>query len=190
MTKAKRGRPISESTKEKLRLEKMFANPPEHIREMTEAETKDVQEMLDNMEETRKEILRTFKHSATTPDQHAYDMASIGDEMMEGHEEKILQRDEEYETRARNFQQSGGKETKSAADVRAKEIYDLNKSLIDKIRPLGQHSVTSAAKIILMGWNNRGIHGEKPSERTIRNLIIRGSPHPAHKVGKGSIPKK
>ena len=187
MTKAKRGRPISESTKEMLRLEKMFANPPKHIKKMTKAETKNVQEILINMEEVRKEILKTFKHSATTPDQHAYDMASIGDEMMEGHEEIILERDEEYETRARNFQQSGGKETKKAADTKAKEIYKLNKSLIDKIRPLGQHSVTSAAKIILMDWNKRGIHGEKPSERTMRNLIIRGSPHPEHKVGKGSL---
>ena len=190
MTKAKRGRPISESTKEKRRLEEMFANPPKHIKKMTKAEAKDVQEMLVNLEKVRKEILKTFKHSATTPDQHAYDMASIGDEMMEGHEEKILQRDEEYETRARNFQQSGGKETKKAADVKAEEIYKLNKSLIDKIRPLGHHSVTSAAKIILNEWSKRGIDIEKPSERTIRNLIIRGSPHPAHKVGKGSKPKK
>ena len=30
-------------------------------------------------------------------------------------------------------------ETKKAADTKAKEIYKLNKSLIDKIRPLGQH---------------------------------------------------
>jgi len=110
--------------------------------------------------------------------------------MLAGYEERILQRDKEYETRARDFQQSGGKETKKAADVKAEEIYKLNKSLIDKIRPLGHHSVTSAAKIILNEWSKRGIDIEKPSERTIRNLIIRGSPHPAHKVGKGSKPKK
>jgi hypothetical protein len=190
MTKAKRGRPISEPTKEKRRLEEMFANPPDHIGEMTEAENRDVQDMLDNMEGVRKEILKTYKHSATTPNQHAYDMASIGDEMLEGYEERILQRDKEYETRARDFQQSGVKETKKAADTKAKEIYKLNKSLIDKIKPLGHHSVTSAAKIILLDWNKRGIHGEKPSERTIRNLIIRGSPHPEHKVGKGSLKEK
>ena len=190
MTNAKRGRPISEPTKEKRRLEEMFANPPDHIGEMTETEKRDVREMLDNMEGVRKEILKTYKHSATTPNQHAYDMASIGDEMLAGYEERILQRDKEYETRARDFQQSGGKETKKAADVKAEEIYKLNKSLIDKIRPLGHHSVTSAAKIILNEWSKRGIDIEKPSERTIRNLIIRGSPHPAHKVGKGSLPKK
>jgi hypothetical protein len=190
MTNAKRGRPISEPTKEKRRLEEMFANPPDHIGEMTEAEKRDVREMLLNMEEVRKEILKTFKHSATTPDQHAYDMASIGDEMMEGYEERILQRDEEYETRARNFQKSGSEEAKTVADIKAKKIYKLNKSLIDKIKPLGHHSVTSAAKTILNEWNKRGIDGEKPSERTIRNLIIRGSPHPEHKVGKGSLQKK
>lgn len=187
MTIAKRGRPISESTKEKRRLDEMFANPHDHIKEMSEAENRDVREMLGNMEEVRKEILKTYKHSATTPNQHAYDMASIGDEMLEGYEEIILQRDKEYETRSRNFQQTGGKETKKTADTKAKEIYRLNKALIDKIKPLGPHSVTSAAKIILLDWNKRGIHGEIPSERTIRNLIIRGSPHPEHKVGKGSL---
>jgi hypothetical protein len=190
MTKVKRGRPTSESTKEKRRLEEMFANPPDHFGEMTEAEKKDVGEMLDNMEEVRKEILKTYKHSATTPNQHAYDMASIGDEMLEGHEARILQRDKEYAKRARGFQQSSGKETKKVANTKAKEIYLKNKSLIDKIKPLGHHSVTSAAKTILLHWNKRGIHGEKPSERTIRNLIIRGSPHPEHKVGKGSSQKK
>ena len=90
MTGRKRGRPKSQARLEQEQTEELLRNRPCHITPMTDERTKELEESFRQSERVRQEILRGYKHGPTTPDNHAYEMATLGDESMMGHEARIL----------------------------------------------------------------------------------------------------
>jgi hypothetical protein len=66
---------------------------------MNDERTKELEESFRQSERVRQEILRGYKHGPTTPDNHAYEMATLGDESMMGHEARILENDKSFAKR-------------------------------------------------------------------------------------------
>jgi len=164
MTKP-RGRPPSAATLEMRRIESMLKSMPKHIPKLTEAEKSMLEETFEHNEKIRQEILKTFKHGRTTPDEHAYAMASIGDESLIGYEQKILDADDEYKYRAKRYQESGTSATKNKNSDRKASIKKINQVLISKIRPNGRFTVHRVALMIYNQWdsmlNSHKFQGEK-----------------------------
>lgn len=185
MTKP-RGRPPSAATLEMRRIETMLKSMPEHIPKLTEAEKSMLDESFVHNEKIRQEILKTFKHGRTTPDDHAYAMASIGDESLTGHEQKILDADDAYKTRAKNYREIGTSATRDRNSDRKASIRKINQVLITKIRPNGRFTMHRVAKMIYDQWDSmlptdkfqseksltcRGDGQDRPSASTIGRWI-------------------
>lgn len=188
--KRSRGRPAGSATLERRRVEELLSSPPAHLQGMTVAEQAAVDESLAAGELLRRKILKEYKHGATTPDAHAYDMASLGDESMEGHEADVLARDRAYKRRADEAREKSSKEKRKAADKQATLVCEHFRELLRRAVPLGQLSRSEVARRMQDRWPSDGRLGEVPSEKTLRNWIERGSPFPEHRVGKISLAKK
>lgn len=179
MGQKQRGRPPSAATIEQRRIEQMLTNPPAHLPLMTDEEKQQADESFNASEIIRKQILKDYKHSATTPDEHAYAMASLGDESLKGYEDGLISRDEEYRQVSIKNRKAGTKATQGEAEKWFKALLTKNKSLIGKIKPNGPHSITGVARIIVGEWDQRGVvewelrgvGGKHPSEKTIRNHL-------------------
>jgi hypothetical protein len=190
ISKRPRGRPAGPSTLERRRVEDLLRSPPAHIPRMTAAERADLEESLAAGERVRRQILKDYKHGATTPNAHAYDMASLGDESMEGHEAEVIARDHTYKTIADEARGKGGHENRKTADRQATLVCEHFRKLLSRAVPLGQLSRLEVARRMQDRWPPDGRLGEVPSERTLRNWIERASPYPEHRVGKVSLSKK
>jgi len=182
----KRGRPPSPQTLEKLRIQAMFANPPDYLPAMTDEERKAVQASLQQSDHIRKKILKEFKHGRTTPDAHAFRMESLGDESLIGHEEKIIEQDRFYKERARNAQRDGSLAVKTERLRRSQEVCETFKDLLSRVEPLGDTTVTQASQLMARLWSRYGLTGDPPTERTLRSWIRSASPFGVHRVGKAS----
>jgi hypothetical protein len=177
--KKRRGRPPSAATIERRRAEAMLKNLSAHAPQITRAERQQAEESFYADEIIRKEILKDYKHSATIPDEHAYAMASLGDESLEGYEDVIISRDEEYRKVSIKTRRAGTKATRDAAEKWIKPLFKKNKLLIGKIKPNGLHTIRGVARIIVDEWGHRGVvewelrgvGGKHPSEKTIRNHL-------------------
>ena len=177
--KKRRGRPPSAATIERRRAEAMLKNLSAHAPQITRAERQQAEESFYADEIIRKEILKDYKHSATIPDEHAYAMASLGDESLKGYEYVIVSRDDEYRRATEESRRDGAKATRDAADKWIKALLKKNKSLTGKIKPTGPHTIRGVAKIIVDEWDHRGVvewelrgvGGKIPSEKTIRNHL-------------------
>ena len=101
MTAKKRGRPFSKATLEKQRIEKIMRTIPSHLPKLTDEELAELEEGFKHNEKIRLEILKTYKYGSWTPDEHAYNMASLGDESFEGYEQKVLDDDARYSQQAK-----------------------------------------------------------------------------------------
>lgn len=185
MTKP-RGRPPSEATLEMRRMEAMLKSMPEHLPKLTEAEKSMLDESFAHNEKIRQEILKTFKHGRTTPDDHAYAMASIGDASMIGHEQEILDADDEYARRAKQYREEGTRTTRNNKVNRQEVIRGINHKLISKTQSSGTYTVYRVAKMIYDQWDSilpaqklpgedslarRGDGQDRPSVTTISRWI-------------------
>jgi hypothetical protein len=187
MTPKKRGRPLGEETLEKQRIEKMMREIPAHIPRLTGKEKKLLEKGLKQSEKIRHEILKTFKHGSWTPDQHAYNMASLGHESFEDYEQTVLDDDDRYKRLAKKIRSDAGAENKRKAKPRKDKVIEINKSLIEKLNSSSTYNVHRIATMIHEQWKNmkpinrlasedksmscRGDGGEAVSVRTIERWL-------------------
>ena len=202
----KRGRPKSAATLETERIEEMLQNTPAYLPKITAEKKNQLLESIAHGEAIRLEILKTYKTSATIPDDHAYQMASLGDESMIGYEQQVIQRDARYQQQAKALRAAGVLKVRKTAARRAKELCDKNRVLLETMKPFGHLTLSDVASKIRRDWSNvhphslmpgetgklteRGIVGDPPSIRTIKNYIQQASPFPEQRVGKTSLRKK
>ena len=171
---AKRGRPKSAQTLEREKTEAWLKNPPAHIPPMTEEDKEWVRVFLESSEKARKSILEG--HSPLIPHSLIYDLESIGHELLEGYEQAILDKYEEYKNKEFIGRVSGSEETASQADTLARRLWAKNSALVKRIQS-GNLTPNGAAKIIFDDWENKGIEGGKPSIKTISNWYKRIRPN-------------
>lgn len=167
---AKKGRPKSAQTLEREKTEAWLKNPPTHIPPMTEEDKAWLRVFLESSEKARKSILEG--HSPLIPHSLIYDLESIGHELLEGYEQAILNKYEEYKNKELIGRVSGSEETASQADTLARRLWEKNGSLLKRIQS-GNLTLNGAAKIIFDDWKNKGIEGGKPSIKTISNWYKR-----------------
>ena len=182
-----RGRPKSAATLARENIEALFASRPSHLPKEESALTKALREAKPHNDALEQQILRDYKYDATVPDDHAFAMASLGDESLEGYEDAIIAQDEEHIARVARQRSNGAKATKRNSQNRAKAIIAKNKILISHLIGTRKQSVSRVAKKICTEWvfisvaqrisgephllTARGDGGPCPSERTVRNWI-------------------
>lgn len=166
----KRGRPKIQSTIDKENQDKLFSEIRSHHR-LTEEEEKFYEKMLKNGEEVRQQILKDFKTHKMIPDDHAYTMASLGDESLEGFENKIIAQDNYYQEKIKSSTARGGETLSLEADRRALAVWNKNKDLLARIK--NKLTLNGAASIIRDNWDKRGDGGNKPSINSIKNWYQR-----------------
>lgn len=147
-----RGRPPSKATIERRRVEEMLRNRPEHLPTLSAERQAALQESFEQAEGIRQEILRDFKYGKTTPDSHAYSMASLGDESLIGHEKRILEDDVNYAKRAESYRAAGAKATSEKAKVRIANLKKINQRLIARIESGSRYTPHSVAQMIRRQW--------------------------------------
>jgi hypothetical protein len=165
----KRGRPLCNVSIEKNRIKDLLTNIPN----MSQKEYNETQVILKNLAAMESKIIKDFKHAKSTPVQHAYEMASIYDESFEGYRETLIDNDKKYKNLAKQISCKGGRATRDEADRKAQKLTANNQGLINQLKPNGKRSLNGVSKIISNQWVSRGYDGKKPSERTIRNLLMR-----------------
>lgn len=202
----KRGRPKNAATLESERIKEILKNTPAYLPKMTAEGKKQTLESIAHAETIRLEILKTYKTSATIPDDHAYSMASLGDESMIGHGYEVTQRDERYQQQARTLRAAGVRIVSDTAAGRAKALCEKNRVLLEIMKPFGRLTLSDVASKIRKEWasvhphalmpgetkklTERGLEGDPPSTRTIKNYIQQASPFPEQRVGKTSLRNK
>ena len=199
--KRNRGRPKSLLTLERERVKDMFAQMPPHL----PSEDSELMQILkasrSQVDEVEKQILRDYKYDASVPNSHAYAMASVGDEAMEGYDSIILAKDEAHRLRIARQRQSGTDTTKQNASYRAAKVISKNKAMLSEFLYARGESISAVAKKILAEWDYvsaeqrirdetitaRGDGGPVPSHRTLRDWITSHSNTPTGDLGKGSL---
>jgi hypothetical protein len=203
-----RGRPPSQETLEKRQVYELLKTIPKHITQ-EEKDSQDV--MLRNLEDAENEVLSEYESYPTIPQSHIYEMASLGDESMVGHEDLILERDIKLRQDAISNRHKGGDESKQIANNRAKLICEKNRILLEKMKPLGHLSKNHVATIIYDQWDRMPLGNRQPGEenmdrrgvedlgmnaskipsiRTIERYIDCGSPFSEYRVRQSSSIKK
>lgn len=201
-----RGRPKSAATLERERIEELLRTRPSHIPLKTDAEKTAILNWLSHLEKIRTEILKDHKTSATIPDEHAYVMASLGHEGFLGNEQTVLKKDEDYQRKSQENREDGGEAVRSEADRRAHELCTKNRILLESMKPFGRLSLSDVASKIIRDWaavhpdslvkgeskglKERGLAGDPPDTKTIKNYIRKASPFLEQRVGKTSLRKK
>lgn len=171
IVKKKRGRPPSPATLEQRRIVDMLKNMPDYIVRLTKEEKQQAEDLFNASEINRKQILRQYKTSVIIPDEHAYAMASLGDESMEGYEGIVLEQDVEYRRLSAQYRINGAKKTQIEAKDRMRSLFFKNEFLVNRIKPNGNLTINGVAEIIAKEWGGRGVHDDAPSTRTIRNAL-------------------
>ncbi len=172
----KRGRPPKSTTIQRQQIKAMLEDPPSHVRSLSASGLAEIKASLEHNEKIRQEILATYKHGKWTPDKHAYDMASLGDESMEGFEKKILDNDDKYRIRAQRIRDKAGNTNKNKASVRAEDVLNRNNVLIAKIGTSSAYNTHRVAKMIMEQWSS-----VSPAQRLVDEpdeLLKRGDENP------------
>jgi hypothetical protein len=199
--KRNRGRPKSLLTLERERVKDMFAQMPPHLPSEESELMRRLKASMSQVDEVERQILRDHKHDASVPDSHAYAMASVGDEAMEGYDSIILAKDEAHLRRIARQRQSGTDTTKQNASYRAAKVIAKNKVMLSEFLDARGESISAVAKKILNEWDyvnaeqrtrdetitSRGDGGPVPSHRTLRDWIASHSNTPTADLGKGSL---
>ena len=194
--KRNRGRP-----KSLLTLERIFAQMPPHLSSEESELMQKFKASMSQIDEVERQILRDYKYDASVPDSHAYAMASVGDEAMEGYDSIILAKDEEHRQRIARQRQSGADTTKQNANYRAAKVTAKNKVMLSEFLYARGETIYAVAKKILVEWDYvsaeqrirdetitaRGDGGPVPSHRTLRDWIASQLNTPADNIGKGSL---
>ncbi len=168
-------------------------------------------EWVASMQRTKDEILSDYHSYPTIPHGHIFELASLGDEALSGHEERILLNDAKLYQDAVDFRHSGGAERRKSTATRDVELCQKNRVLLGRVNPLGPLTLTDAARRIRLQWtcippesrapgeeklDCRGIvwtgndAAQIPSIKTILRAIKRASPFEQHREGQSSRPKK
>ena len=95
---------------------------PGYLPKMGAAENADLNKSWEQSELVRKQIIKDYKTSPSIPDDHAYLMASLGDESLIGHEAGIISRDNQLRKKAQEHREAGAESTKTGAEKRATEL--------------------------------------------------------------------
>jgi hypothetical protein len=168
MTLKKRGRPQSESTLEKLRIDKMMREIPSHIKRLTAEEKAELEESFKHSEKIRLEILKTYKHGSWTPDEHAYNMASLGHESFEGYEQKVLDDDARYSQKAKKIRADASAENKRKAGIRQRKVMEINKALLEKLKNSRTYNTHRIATMIHDQWASmESVHRLASEDKTM-----------------------
>ena len=159
MTTKKRGRPLGKGTLENLRLEKMMREIPAYVLKLTADEKAQLEESFKHDEKIRLEILETYKHGSWTPDEHAYNMASLGHESFEGYEQQVLDDDDRYSRLAKKIRSNAGTEIRRKAEIRQGKVMESNKVVIEKIGNSNAYNIHRVAKMIHEQWRSmKSVH--------------------------------
>jgi hypothetical protein len=159
MTTKKRGRPLGKGTLENLRLEKMMREIPAYVLKLTADEKAQLEESFKHDEKIRLEILETYKHGSWTPDEHAYNMASLGHESFEGYEQQVLDDDDRYSRLAKKIRSNAGTEIRRKAEIRQGKVMEINKVVIEKIGNSNAYNIHRVAKMIHEQWRSmKSVH--------------------------------
>lgn len=155
----KRGRPLSERTKELKRIEEMLKNPPSHIRDLPHSLF--TQELLERLEADRKALLEGY--SSAIKHELIYRLHDfIEDDPNQYPDPEAIK---EYQRKAvivKGGQKEGGKQTQEGSKRLAELLFDKNKDLLNRLKPLGNLTVHGATTTIYKEWTTRGNESEKP----------------------------
>jgi hypothetical protein len=196
-----RGRPKSEATIQREKIDALFASRPSYLPKEESALTKALREAKPYNDAVEQQILRDYKYDATVPDDHAFTMASLGDESLYGHEAAIIAQDQAHIARVARQRANGARATKQNASYRAAKVTAKNKVMLSEFLYARGESVYAVAKKILVEWDYvsaeqrirdetitaRGDGGPVPSHRTLRDWIASQLNTPTNNIGKGSL---
>ncbi len=173
------GRPKSATTDAReakdVKVKQWVTEHPEL--KMNAKEQARAQALLESLEVGRRQILKDFKHGQSTPDDHAYRMASLdgtestSDKSVSVYIKKLLAQDKEFKDKAKDFRHAGGIPAMEAAQKQASDLCLLNQDLLDKLIPAGRLTANGIAETIRREWEKRGTGGKRPSVRTLRRQI-------------------
>ena len=136
--------------------------------------------MLDSLNKAEREILHQHRTSPNIPKSHAYEVASLGDESLQGFESEIIARDQQYQLDAETRRLNGGLAREDEATGEAHRLACANQDLVKKIQS-GQLTIGRAAQKIYDHWSTRGVpskginQDKKPSLRTIKRHLTRAT---------------
>lgn len=207
-----RGRPPKPETLERRelesRMEQFFSSAPSRIKQQN---SDHLFEWLAGMDRAKDEILHDYLGYRNFTHAHIFNMASLGHELLSGHEHVILEEDSRLHQDAGGYRDTGGKVREKDATANAVALCQKNRILLERVKPLGPLSPTSAAKIIRSQWSHippesrtpaekgldcRGVvwagkkDGHVPSIKTIVRAIEKESPFLQHRKRQSSGPKK
>ncbi len=152
---SKRGRKPSPDLLEKRRVEAELQNRPASLPLSTGQQILERSNWLTQSEKIRQKILKDFKHGAWTPDEHAYQMATLGDEELGiGIAEKILDYDDKYSREAKQIRREAGRVTAAKHEVRKVAVLEINRHLIAKIGTGSAYKIHSVARMIHDQWES------------------------------------
>lgn len=166
----KRGRPKSEKTLEKERIDSLLSNPPKYINPLTDNEKIWLKTFLESTEKAKNTILEGY--SPFLSHSLIYELASLDDESLHGHEATILEKFNLWKQKEIRSMKRGAKETKSIAESKAKDLWGKNEKLVARIQSKSI-SLHGAASNIVDHWDRKGIKGKCPSVKTISNWYKR-----------------
>ena len=168
--KKKRGRPKTERTIEKERIEEMLRNPPPHIRNSTLTPFPFDHKQA---EEIEKQMLKDHK-SPPMPAKIVYEIESAGPENMTHAE--IQATVTKYDRVAKYIHEgqiTGGKTLADKAAKRIEQVMRKNSDVNGKLAS-GSWSVNRAANKIHEEWDARGDGQKRPSTKTLRRWLKMG----------------
>ena len=164
MAEKKRGRPPSQATLAKraqIEAERVFMSERPQRQEQAAfsdmRSSEDLTAWIANLETSRKKILKEFKHGQSTPDQHAYEMASLGNEWLDGCNNKFLQelvaRDASLKSKATKIRRKAGGTNIQKSRSRSDPILEINSVLINKIESSPAFNIHNVADRIHREWH-------------------------------------
>jgi hypothetical protein len=166
----KRGRPKTERTIERERIEEMLRNPPPHIRNSTLTPFPFDHKQADEIE---KKMLKDHK-SPPMPAKIVYEIESAGPENMTHAE--IQATVTKYNRVAKYIHEgqiTGGKTLADKAAKRIEKVLQKNSDISEKVAS-ESWSVNRAANKIHEEWDARGDGQKKPSTKTLRRWLKMG----------------
>ena len=164
-----RGRKPSPDLQEKRRVEAELQHRPAYLPAPPEQKILGPNGWLEQSEKIRQQILEKFKHGVWTPDEHAYQMATLGDDELDfGAEEKILNNEDLYSRRAKVFRRDAGQVTAAKHAPRKAAVLEINQHLIAKIGTSSRYNIHSVAGMIRDQWDSL-----TPAERLVGESALK-----------------
>ena len=123
MSEKKRGRPLKAETVESRVVTEKLRNRPSYLPPPSTEKLQDLKNLIASMDDAEQAILSAYKYSVTTSANHAYTMASIGDESMtEEITKAVLKKDAAIKAGLKDNPKAGGESVKKTAAQRAEKI--------------------------------------------------------------------